>query len=133
MKHRREIPKQLASWWRSNDEESRHVLTGIGIVVSLFVLCCLRPVVGTALCMALPPAWVPRRATYWTFFWGTDAAYGKLLKPGSLQEREKTYGLFDLLYYSFAVFLVAGGMIGLFIMFVGHPGGFGGAGAWARW
>ena len=83
--------------------------------------------------MALPPVWIPRRAMYWTFFWGTDAAYGKLLRPGSLQEREKTYGFFDLLYYSFAVFLVAGGMMALFIMFVGRPGGFGGAGAWAQW
>jgi hypothetical protein len=83
--------------------------------------------------MALPRASIPRGALYRTFFWGTDAVCGKMLKPGSGQEIEKSGGLFDLLYYSFVVFLVVGGIMTMFIMFVGHPGGYGGAGAWARW
>ena len=56
-----------------------------------------------------------------------------MVKPGSAQKIEKSGAVFDLLYYSFGVFLVVGCLLASFIMFVGHPGGFGGAGAWARW
>jgi len=133
MKHRHEIPKQLASWWKSNDAESRVILTGIGAIISLVVLGCLRPAVGTALCMALPSARIPRRAMYRVFFWGTDAVYGKQLRPDNPRANDEVHGLFDLLSYSFAAFLVVGGMMALFIMVVGQSGGFGGAGAWARW
>jgi uncharacterized membrane protein YgcG len=131
--HHRELPKQLASWWRSNDAESRAVLTGFGALGALFLLYCLRPVVGALLLMALPLAAIPRRALYWVFFWGTDAVCATMLKPGSAQKIEKSGAVFDVLYYSFGVFLVVGCLLASFIMFVGHPGGFGGAGAWARW
>jgi hypothetical protein len=131
--HHRELPKQLASWWRSNDAESRAVLTGFGVLGALFLLYCLRPVVGALLQMALPQAAIPRGALYWTFFWGTDAVCGKMVKPGSARKIEKSGAVFDVLYYSFGVFLVVGCLLASFIAFVGHPGGFGGAGAWARW
>ena len=56
-----------------------------------------------------------------------------MLKPGSPQKIEKSGGLFDVMYYSFVLFLVVGCLLASFIMFVGHPGGYGGAGAWAQW
>src|SRR4051794_31793531 len=70
-KHHREMPKQLASWWRSNDGESRAVLTALTALLSLFVLACLRPIIGALLVMALPQSMLPRGALYRIFFWGT--------------------------------------------------------------
>lgn len=131
--HHRELPKQLASWWRSNDAESRAVLTAFGALGALFLLHCLRPVVGALLILALPLASIPRGALYWIFFWGTDSVCGKMVKPGAAQKIEKSGAVFDVLYYTFGVFLVVGCLLASFIMFVGNPGGFGGAGAWARW
>jgi len=131
--HHRELPKQLVSWWRSNDAESRAVLTGFGALGALFLLYCLRPVAGALILMALPRASIPRGALYWIFFWGTDSACGTMLKPGDAQKIEKSAAVFDVLYYSFGVFLVVGCLLASFIAFVGHPGGFGGAGAWAQW
>ena len=132
-KHHREIPKQLASWWRSNDGESRAVLTAIIALLALFVIACLRPVIGALLVMLLPQAMMPRSALYRIFFWGTDSACSTMLKPDGARTIEKSGAIFDVLYYGFGAFLVLGCVMAAFIIFVGHPGGYGGAGAWARW
>jgi uncharacterized membrane protein YgcG len=132
-KHRREIPKQLQSWWRSSEGESRAVSAGIAALMALFVIACLRPVVGALLVIVLPEALLPRGAIYRIFFWGTDGACNIMLKPGSGQAIEKSGAVFDMLYYGFGVFLLLGCVMAAFIIFVGHPGGYGGAGAWARW
>lgn len=133
VKHHREFPKQLASWWRSNDDESRAVTLAFGALGALFLLFCLRPVLGALLLIALPSASIPRQFMYWTFFKGTNSAGKAMLEPGGTKTIEKSGGVFDALYYSFGFFLVVGCALTLFILFVGQPGGFDGAGAWARW
>ena len=133
--HRHEIPKQLAVWWKSQDDENQGVLAVFFTGGALFVLVLLRPAVGAVLCMFLPLAWLRTSAMRWLFFRGTDASFERDWKtagpPGPSAPRE--YYVFDMLYYGGTAVVLVGMTIGSFIAFVGHPGGFGGAGAGVKW
>jgi uncharacterized membrane protein YgcG len=133
--HYREFPKQLSSWWRTNDDESRKVLSGMAVLLALFVAGCLRPVLGSLLFLVLPGSWSASGAFWRLFFWGTDAALGRMLREGGAapDKFNRTFAFADMLIYVWAALGVLGLALGLFITVVGHPGGFGGAGAWAQW
>ena len=131
--HRQEIPRQFASWWKAQDPGSRPIVAGIGGLLALFVALCLRPVLGGALFLLLPRRWTAPGAFYGLFFWGTDARLGRTLRGGgpALGKIDRASIAVDLLPYVWSAFVATGLLLGLFITVVGHPGGFGGAGAWA--
>ena len=133
--HRHEIPKQLAIWWKAQDSESRSVIGALLAAGALYVLVLLRVAVGSILCMLLPPASVRNSAMRWIFFRFTDASFEKSWKAGGAGGAPPRSGhyLFDALYYGVPALLVVGIAMGGFITFVGHVGGFGGAGAQAIW
>jgi len=133
-RHREEVPRQIAGWWRSQDPESQSVLAALIGAGAIFVLVCLRPTLGSLLGLLLPPEWTRNRAMRWLFFRGTDASFERAWNsggPGAGVARGAY--LFDLLYYGFATLALPGLALGSFILLVGHPGAFGGAGALARW
>lgn len=133
--HREEIPRQFASWWKAQDPGSRPIVAGIGGLLALFVALCLRPVLGGALFLLLPRRWTAPGAFYGLFFWGTDARLGRTLRGGgpALGKIDRASIAVDLLPYVWSAFVATGLLLGFFITVVGHPGAFGGAGAWARW
>ena len=133
-RHRDELPRQLAGWWRAQEPESQSVLAAIIGAGALFVLVCLRPTLGALLGLVLPPAWMRSGAVRWLFFRGTGASFERAWKSGGAPDNvPRGAYLFDVLYYGFATLALPGLAIGAFILLVGHPGAFGGAGAFARW
>ena len=104
----------------------------LGMIV--FVLVCLRPTLGSLLGLAMPPAWMSNRIVRWTFFRGTNAWFERAWKSGPpFSALPRWAYVFDVLYYGFGTLVLPGLALASFIMLVGHPGSFGGAGALARW
>ena len=133
-RHRHELPQQLAGWWRAQDPESQSVLGALIGAGLLFALVCLRPTLGSLLGLLAPPGWMRNALVRWLFFRGTRASFELAWKgPGPPLAVPRGAYLFDVLYYGFATLLLPGLALSAFIMFVGHPGAFGGAGALARW
>ena len=134
-KNRHEIPQQLAVWWRAQDVGNQRFLAVFFTAGALYLLALLRPATGAVLCLFLPLAWLRTRAMRWLFFRGTDATFERNWKaagaPAPSAPRE--YYVFDMLYYGVPALALAGIAIGSFIAFVGHPGGYGGAGAGVTW
>lgn len=133
--HRSEFKKQLASWSKSLDRESKQVLSVVIAIWSLVTAACLRPVLGALLFLSLPRQWTAQSAFDWMFFRGTDASLGKRLREQrmSLDKYAVTFMFADFFVYGWVAFCLIGVALTAFIIVVGHPGGFGGAGAWARW
>ena len=82
----------------------------------------------------LPAAWLRHDAVRWLFFRGTGASFERASQSaGGPAIVPRGAYLFDVLYYGFATLALPGLAIAAFITVVGHPGAFGGAGAFARW
>lgn len=133
--HRHEIPRQLAIWWKGQDLESRHVLAAFFAGGAIWLLALLRPALGAILGLMLPLSRQRTRAMRWLFFFGTGSCFEREWKatgaPG-LSVSRSAY-IADALYYGFGAVLLVGIVMSMFIVFVGHPGSFGGAGARAVW
>lgn len=133
--HRHEIPKQLAIWWKGKDVESRQVLGAFFAGGAVWLLVLLRPALGAILGLVLPLACQSTRAMRWLFFFGTGSCFEREWKVSGARGMSVSRAVYiaDALYYGFGAVLLVGIVMSMFIVFVGHPGSFGGAGARAVW
>ena len=133
--HRSEFTKQLVAWWKSVDRQGKQVLSVVTVIWLLVTAACLRPLLGGLLFLLLPRRWATHNAFDWMLFRGTDASLGKRLREQrmSLDKYDKTFVFADFFIYGWVAFCLVGMALTAFILVVGQPGGFGGAGAWARW
>jgi len=133
-RNRAELPRQIAGWWRAQDPESQSVITALVVAGAVFVLVCLRPALGALLGVLLPPPWMRNAVVRWTFFRFTGAWYERAWKSeASPPVLPRWAYVFDLLYYAFGALVLPGLALAGFIMMIGHPGAFGGAGGLAQW
>lgn len=116
-----ELPRQMAAWWSGQGSEAKIAVAVLLAICALYALAYARPIVGSALAIFFPYSWINTGRMRSFFFRGTQSEFELTWKARGQPTNARWRYLFDVLYYTGPILVVAATLALLFVIFVGYP------------
>jgi len=117
-----ELPRQMATWWAGQGFEMKLAIAALLAVCAIYSLVYLRPIVGSFLAIFFPYSWINSDRMRQWFFRGTQSEFELTWKARGQPTNARWRYLFDVVYYTGPIVVVALTLAALFVVFVGYPG-----------
>ena len=112
-----ELPAQMTAWWSGQAFEAKLAIGALLAVCAIYALLYIRPIAGS-----FPYSWINTHRMRALFFRGTQSEFELSWKARGQPTNARWRYLFDVLYYTGPVLVVATTLALLFVIFVGYPG-----------
>lgn len=117
-----ELPNQMWKWWSGQTFDMKLAIGFLLVICAIYALCYVRPILGSFLSIFFPYSWINSDRMRSLFFKGTRSEFEVSWKARGQPTNARWRYLFDVIYYSFPLLVVALSLVILFVVLVGYPG-----------